>query len=83
MSPVVILLVLFAVTLIMGVPFVWSLTFSCLVTMCLVGNFPMMTLMQKMYNGGAQLYAVSDFLLYACWRYHATWRNIVATSRFF
>ncbi len=65
MSPVVILLVLFAVTLIMGVPFVWSLTFSCLVTMCLVGNFPMMTLMQKMYNGGARytLLAIFFFML--------------------
>lgn len=65
MSPVLILLVLFAVTLIMGVPFVWSLTFSCLVTMCLVGNFPMMTLMQKMYNGGARytLLAIFFFML--------------------
>ena len=79
MSPVVILLVLFAVTLIMGVPFVWSLTFSCLVTMCLVGNFPMMTLMQKMYNG-CTLHAFGDILFYACRSYYATWRNIFKIS---
>lgn len=65
MSPILVLLVLFAVTLLVGVPFVWSMTFSCLATLCFMGHLPMMTLMQKMYNGGARytLLAIFFFML--------------------
>ena len=50
-TPIIILLVLFLVTLLLGVPFAWSLTFSCVCTLCFISGFPLMTVVQKMYNG--------------------------------
>lgn len=63
--PIIILLVLFFGTLILGVPFVWSLTFSCACSLCFVSGFPLMTTVQKMYNGGAKytLLAIFFFML--------------------
>ena len=65
MSPILVLLIVFMVTLIIGVPFVWSLTISCLASLCLMNGFPVMTMVQKMYNGGARytLLAIFFFML--------------------
>lgn len=64
-APILILLVLFLVTLLLGVPFVWSLTFSCVCTLCFMSGYPLMTVVQKMYNGGAKytLLAIFFFML--------------------
>ena len=64
-TPIIILLVLFLVTLLLGVPFAWSLTFSCVCTLCFISGFPLMTVVQKMYNGGAKytLLAIFFFML--------------------
>lgn len=65
MTPILVLLIVFMVTLIIGVPFVWSLTISCLASLCLMNGFPVMTMVQKMYNGGARytLLAIFFFML--------------------
>lgn len=64
-TPIIVLLVLFFVTLFIGVPFAWSLLFSCAVSMCFISGFPLMTAVQKMYNGGAKytLLAIFFFML--------------------
>lgn len=63
--PIIVLLVLFFGTLILGIPFVWSLTFSCACSLCFMSGFPLMTTVQKMYNGGAKytLLAIFFFML--------------------
>lgn len=65
MSPIAVLLILFFVTLILGVPFVWSLTISCVASLCCMSGYPLMTVVQKMYNGGAKytLLAIFFFML--------------------
>ncbi|HIV14394.1 MAG TPA: TRAP transporter large permease [Candidatus Avisuccinivibrio pullicola] len=65
MSPILVLLVVFVVTLLIGVPFVWSLTLSCLSSLCLMNGFPIITMVQKLYNGGARytLLAIFFFML--------------------
>ena len=65
MTPVIVLLAVFAITLILGVPFVWSLTAACLSSICLMGHLPVVTIVQKMYNGGARytLLAIFFFML--------------------
>lgn len=65
MSPIAVLLILFLVTLFLGVPFTWSLTFSCICSLCLMSGFPLMTAVQKIYNGGAKytLLAIFFFML--------------------
>ncbi|MDO4960427.1 MAG: TRAP transporter large permease [Eubacteriales bacterium] len=64
-SPIAVLLILFFVTLIIGIPFVWSLTISCVVSLCFCTGTPLMTIVQKMYNGGAKytLLAIFFFML--------------------
>lgn len=64
-SPVFVLLATFFVTLIIGVPFAWSLLISCASSLCLMSGFPLMTIVQKMYNGGAKytLLAIFFFML--------------------
>ena len=51
MSPIAVLLILFFVTLFIGVPFAWSLTISCVASLCMMSGYPLMTVVQKMYNG--------------------------------
>ena len=65
MSPIAILLILFFVTLLIGIPFTWALSFSCIVSLCFVSGMPIMTAVQKMYNGGAKytLLAIFFFML--------------------
>lgn len=62
MNPVAVLLIAFFVTLIMGVPFAWSLTISCICSLCFISGFPLMTVVQKMYNGGAKYTLLAIFL---------------------
>ena len=65
MSPIAVLLILFFVTLFIGVPFAWSLTISCVASLCMMSGYPLMTVVQKMYNGGAKytLLAIFFFML--------------------
>lgn len=64
-TPIIVLLTLFFITLFIGVPFVWSLLFSCIVSMSFIKGIPLMTAVQKMYNGGAKytLLAIFFFML--------------------
>ena len=65
MSPIPVIFIIFLVTLFIGVPFTWSLAFSCICTLCFMSGFPLMTAVQKMYNGGAKytLLAIFFFML--------------------
>ena len=65
LSPIAVLLILFFVTLLIGVPFTWALSFSCIVSLCFMTGIPIMTAVQKMYNGGAKytLLAIFFFML--------------------
>ena len=65
MNPIVILLVVFFITLFLGVPFVWSLVISCAASLCAMSGFPLLTLTSKMFNGGAKftLLAIFFFML--------------------
>lgn len=66
MTPIIILFALFFLTLLIGVPFAWSLLFSCTISLCFVfPGMPIMTIVQKMYNGGAKytLLAIFFFML--------------------
>jgi len=65
MSPIIVLLLVFFVTLFIGVPFVWSLTISCAASLCMISGFPLLTLAAKMFNGGARytLLAIFFFML--------------------
>ena len=65
-TPIIILLALFFITLLLGVPFSWSLLFSCTVALCFIfPGMPILTIVQKMYNGGAKytLLAIFFFML--------------------
>ncbi|MCI2056249.1 MAG: TRAP transporter large permease [Oscillibacter sp.] len=65
MSPILVLLLVFFVTLFLGVPFVWSLGISCAASICFMSDFPLLTLATKMFNGGAKytLLAIFFFML--------------------
>lgn len=65
MNPIAILLIVFFVTLLLGVPFVWSLLLASVASVCLIDGFPLMTIASKMYNGGAKytLLAIFFFML--------------------
>ncbi len=65
LSPIAVLLILFFVTLLIGIPFTWALSFSCIVSLCFMTGIPIMTAVQKMYNGGAKytLLAIFFFML--------------------
>ena len=40
MNPIAILLIVFFVTLLLGVPFVWSLLLASVASVCLIDGFP-------------------------------------------
>lgn len=63
--PIIVLMIVFFVTLFLGVPFAWSLLFSCIVSFCFMNGNPLMNVVQKMYNGGARytLLAIFFFML--------------------
>lgn len=65
LNPIAVLLIVFFVTLILGVPFVWSLTLSCVASVCCISGTPLLTVASKMYNGGSKytLLAIFFFML--------------------
>lgn len=65
MESIVILFTVFFITLILGVPFAWSLIASCICSLTLTSGFPLMLIAQRMYTGGERyvLLAVFFFLL--------------------
>ena len=65
MESIVILFIVFFVTLLLGVPFAWSLVASCICSLTLTSGFPLMLIAQRMYTGGERyvLLAVFFFLL--------------------
>lgn len=64
-SAILVLLIVFFVTLALGVPFAWSLLLSCVASICWMGNIPLQTIASKMYNGGSKytLLAIFFFML--------------------
>ena len=65
MNPILVLLIVFVVTLILGVPFAWSLLLASAASICLMDGLPLMTIASKMYNGGSKytLLAIFFFML--------------------
>ena len=54
MNPILVLLIVFVVTLILGVPFAWSLLLASAASVCMIDGLPLMQIASKMYNGGAK-----------------------------
>ena len=65
MNPILVLLIVFVVTLILGVPFAWSLLLASAASVCMIDGLPLMQIASKMYNGGAKytLLAIFFFML--------------------
>ena len=65
MSPVLILLLVFTITLVLGVPFVWSLGASCLAAGFAMGGIPLTFFAQRMFTGAEKytLLAIFFYLL--------------------
>lgn len=65
MNPILVLLIVFVVTLILGVPFAWSLLLASAASICMIDGLPLMQITSKMYNGGAKytLLAIFFFML--------------------
>ena len=65
MNPIIVLLIVFVVTLILGVPFAWSLLLASAASICMLDGLPLMTIASKMYNGGSKytLLAIFFFML--------------------
>ena len=49
--PIVVLIVVFIVTLIMGVPIVWSMSLACIASCLAAGDVPILFFAQKMEAG--------------------------------
>lgn len=73
MNPILVLLIVFVVTLILGVPFAWSLLLASAASVCMIDGLPLMQIASKMYNGGAKYTLLAIFLLYAGRGNHAAW----------
>ncbi|MDR1828226.1 MAG: TRAP transporter large permease [Methylobacteriaceae bacterium] len=65
MSPVSILFLVFAVALIIGVPFIWAMMLSCLCAAFAMGTVPLTFFAQRMFTGGEKyvFLAIFFFLL--------------------
>ena len=65
MSPILVLLVCFGVTVVIGMPIVWSLLVSCLVSTAFMGGIPLSFFAQRMFTGAERytLLAIFFFML--------------------
>ncbi|WHH57984.1 TRAP transporter large permease [Petroclostridium sp. X23] len=63
MDPIVVLLVVFIGTLLIGLPIAWSLALSCISSLVFVDGLPLMQIAQKMYSGGEK-YALMAIFFY-------------------
>lgn len=65
MDPIYVLIGIFLITLLAGVPFAWSLALSCIAALSFVSGFPLMQIAQRMYTGGERytLLAIFFFML--------------------
>lgn len=61
MNPFLVLLIVFVVTLILGMPIAWSLAISCICSLVLAGGVPLMQITQKMYSGGEKYSLMAIF----------------------
>ena len=61
MNPILVLLIVFVVTLILGVPFAWSLLLASAASVCMIDGLPLMQIASKMYNGGAKYTLLASF----------------------
>jgi C4-dicarboxylate transporter DctM subunit len=66
MSPTVVLFSVLAVSLLIGVPFIWSMMLSCLLAVQFMGNIPLSFFAQKMFTGGEKyIFLAIFFFLFA------------------
>ena len=65
MSPVAVLFIVFTIGLLLGVPFIWSMVFSCICAAATMGTVPLTFFAQRMYTGGEKyvFLAIFFFLL--------------------
>lgn len=61
MNPFLVLLIVFIVTLILGVPIAWSLAISCICSLVAAAGLPLMQITQKMYSGGEKYSLMAIF----------------------
>ena len=61
MNPFLVLLIVFVITMIIGVPIAWSLAISCICSLVLASGLPLMQITQKMYSGGEKYTLMAIF----------------------
>ena len=61
MNPFLVLLIVFVITLILGVPIAWSLAVSCICSLVAATGLPLMQITQKMYSGGEKYSLMAIF----------------------
>ncbi|MGL6200042.1 MAG: TRAP transporter large permease [Lachnospiraceae bacterium] len=61
MNPFLVLIIVFVVTMILGVPVAWSLAISCICSLVAVTGLPLMQITQKMYSGGEKYSLMAIF----------------------
>lgn len=66
MNPILVLLIVFVVTLILGVPFAWSLLLASAASVCMIDGLPLMQIASKMYNGVPNIHFLQFSSL--CWQ---------------
>lgn len=61
MNPFLVLLIVFIITLLLGVPIAWSLAISCICSLVAATGLPLMQITQKMYSGGEKYSLMAIF----------------------
>lgn len=61
MNPFIVLLIVFVVTMLLGVPIAWSLAISCICSLVCASGLPLMQITQKMYSGGEKYSLLAIF----------------------
>lgn len=61
MNPFLVLLIVFVITLMLGVPIAWSLAISCICSLVVATGLPLMQITQKMYSGGEKYSLMAIF----------------------
>ncbi|MDL2295526.1 TRAP transporter large permease [Lachnospiraceae bacterium OttesenSCG-928-E19] len=61
MNPFLVLVIVFVITMILGVPIAWSLALSCICSLVAATGLPLMQITQKMYSGGEKYSLLAIF----------------------
>lgn len=61
MNPFLVLIIVFLITLLLGVPIAWSLAISCICSLVAATGLPLMQITQKMYSGGEKYSLMAIF----------------------